>query len=232
MNCTRCGSPLDKGARFCRNCGLPVSLAVPSDTGANTEQSYQSSGSEVREDSPTKPVEPAQVSSPPSIPRTQPALPQQAWLHSPSIPQSQAPNYQPTLYVRSDIGPGSPRTERPIAVSATQNTSSRRRRRGGCLVGCLLTLLVLALLLLAGWIFALRPYLNTLAHDQIDQSLTNAVDQIPPTAALTPPGTVIVNENSVNNLIVLNSAPSDPVQNVHMLITPNDVELDFQMQTS
>jgi len=94
----------------------------------------------------------------------------------------------------------------------------------------LLTLLILAILVLGGWIFALRPYLHQLAQSQIDLALTNAVNQIPPSAALSPAGTVVVNENAVNNLIVLNSAPSDPVHNVHMLITPSDVELDFQVQ--
>jgi hypothetical protein len=95
----------------------------------------------------------------------------------------------------------------------------------------LVTLLILAILVLGGF-FALRPYLHQLAQNQIGLALTNAVDQIPPTAALSPAGIVAVHENAVNNLIVLNSAPSDPVQNVRMLITPSDVELDFQMQAS
>ncbi len=221
MNCTRCGKPLEKGARFCRNCGLAVPMAAPNDA-ANPQQHYQPMENEVREDSPTKPVEPAQLSRPPSTPQTQPALPQQSWLHSPSTPQPQAPYYQATQLMT----PGSGQSGRPVTIPATEST--RPRRRGGCLIGCLVTLLILAILLLGGWIFALRP----LAQNQIDLALTKAVNQIPPTAALSPPGTVVVHEDAVNNLIVLNSAPSDPVQNVHMIITPSDVELDFQVQAS
>ena len=222
MNCTRCGKPLEKGARFCQNCGLAVSMAAPNDA-ANPQQHYQPMENEVREDSPTKPVEPAQVSRPPSTPQTQPALPQQSWLNSPSAPQPQAPYYQST----QPITPGSGKGGRPVTIPAIESTRPRRRR-GGCLIGCLVTLLILAMLVLGGWIFALRP----LAQNQIDLALTNAVNQIPPTAALSPPGTVVVHENAVNSLIVLNSAPSDPVQNVHMIITPSDVELDFQVQAS
>ncbi len=229
MNCTRCGKPLEKGARFCRNCGLVVPAAAPSDA-ANPQQNYQPMENDVREDSPTKPVEPAQVSRPPSTPQTQPAQPQQLWLHSPSTPQPQAPYYQSTQPMTPGTVPGIVQGGRPVTIPATEST--RPRRRGGCLIGCLVTLLILAILVLGGWIFALRPYLHQLAQNQIDLALTNAVNQIPPTAALTPPGAVVVHENAVNNLIVLNSAPSDPVQNVHMIITPSDVELVFQVQAS
>ena len=229
MNCTRCGKPLEKDARFCRNCGLAVPVAAPSDAAANPKQLYQPEPTEnsIREDSPTKPIDPAQVSRPPSMPQTQPALPQQLWLNSPSTPQPQAPYYQST----QPMTPGSGQGGRPVTFPATESTRPRRRR-GGCLIGCLVTLLILAILVLGGWIFALRPYLHQLAQNQIDLALTNAVDQIPPTAALSPAGIVAVHENAVNNLIVLNSAPSDPVQNVHLIITPSDIELDFQMQAS
>jgi hypothetical protein len=220
MNCTRCGMPLEKNARFCRNCGQPVATANPQEPGQQVD-------SVVREDSPTKPVEPVQVLPPPSTPPTQSSQPEQVWLRSPSTPQSQASYFQPTQYVTHRNAPAEP----PLAAATIYSTRPRRRR-GGCLIGCLVTLLILAILLLGGWIFALRPYLHTLAQNQINLALADAVNQIPPPAALSPAGTVIVDENAVNNLIVLNSAPSDLVQNVHMLITPNNVELDFQVQVS
>jgi hypothetical protein len=73
---------------------------------------------------------------------------------------------------------------------------------------------------------------HTLAQNQINLALADAVNQIPPSAALSPAGIVVVNENAVNNLIILNSAPSDLVQNVHMLITSSNIELDFQVQVT
>ncbi len=232
MNCARCGMPLEKDARFCRNCGLAVRVAAPGDAAANLEQLYQPGPIDngVREDSPTKPVDPAQVSRPSSMPQTQPAQPQPLWLRSQSTPQPQTPYYQPTQPVTPGKVPDVVQDGRPESIPVTESPRPRRRHRGGCLFGCLLTLLILAILVLGGWIFALRPYLHQLAQSQIDLALTNAVNQIPPSAALSPAGTVVVNENAVNNLIVLNSAPSDPVHNVHMLITPSDVELDFQVQ--
>ncbi len=57
--------------------------------------------------------------------------------------------------------------------------------------------------------------------------LSDAVNQIPVTVLALPPGNLTVQENAINNLIVLNSAPSDPVQHVHMTITPQVVRLDF-----
>lgn len=36
-------------------------------------------------------------------------------------------------------------------------------------------------------------------------------------------------ENEINNLIVLNSAPSDPIQHSQVHITPNGVRMDFQV---
>ena len=231
MNCARCGMPLEKDARFCRNCGLAVPEAALGDAAANAERLYQPGPIDngVREDSPTKPVDPVQVLRPSSIPQTQPSQPQPLWLRSPSTPQPQTPYYQSTQPVIPGTVPDIVQGGRPASVPATESPRPRRRR-GGCLFGCLLTLLILAILVLGGWIFALRPYLHQLAQSQIDLSLTNAVNQIPLTAALSPPGTVVVNENAINNLIVLNSAPSDPVHNLHMLITPNNVELDFQVQ--
>ncbi len=216
MNCTRCSTPLANSARFCPNCGLTLQQATGGDTIANLQQNYQPENNSVNEFSPTKPVDPTQL--------VQPQQPQQLWLRTPD------PSFQPTQYVIPNSAVASSRAGRQGTIPAAQNP--RRRRRVGCLGGCLITILILAILLVGGWIFALHPYVNALAKSQIDVALSDAVNQIPPAAALTPPGIVAVQEKTVNNLIVLNSAPSDIVQNVHMLITPNDVELNFQVQAN
>jgi hypothetical protein len=103
---------------------------------------------------------------------------------------------------------------------------AKPRRRGGCLPKILITLVILALLVAGGWFIGLRPYLHSLAQNQIDQELSNAIDQIIPVPPVIP--TLPVTETAINNLFVLNHAPSDPVQNMQMTITPGGIRLDFQ----
>jgi hypothetical protein len=201
MNCTRCGMPLEANARFCRNCGQP---ATPNNAVANPTQFSQ------------------QMESGRS-PATQPTI-----FPQPQVPpyQSTQPTYQPAQPAASVPGtmPSRIQDVRPGTLSATG-----KPRRRGCITGCLITLLVLAVVIGGGWVFALRPLLHSLVQAQVDQVLTNAVNNIPPPAALLPAGTVPVNENAINNLMVLNSSPSDPVQNPQVHILPADVRLDFQV---
>jgi len=220
MNCVRCGKPLEANARFCRNCGQPAPAIIPDSVASNPAQPYQPSiQAQVTDSSPTNPMEPRQEAP------AQPTL-----YHQP-----QTPYYQPTQPALEPYRPAASlpgtmpsvgQNMRPRTLAAAGKTS---RRRGGRAVGCLLTLLVLALVVGIGWVFALRPFLNSLAQAQIDQVLIDAVNQMPPAATRLPPGTVHVSENAINNLIVLNSAPSGPVQQAQMHITPNLVRLDFQV---
>jgi len=170
----------------------------------------------VTESSPTNPMEPWQA------PPAQPTI----------FPRSQAPYYQPaqpvlqpTQPMTAGTMPSRGQNAHPRMLSATGKTSRRR----GCISGCLVSLLVLVVVVGAGWVFALRPFLQSIAQAQIDQVLTNAVNQIPAQAAQLPPGTVQVHENALNNLIVLNSSPSDPVQHAQAHIMPGGVRLDFQV---
>ncbi len=112
----------------------------------------------------------------------------------------------------------------PAAVN-----SAPRRRRGGCILGCLSTLIILLIVIGLAWVFALRPYLHNMANTQIDRAMSAAVNQIPNAASRLPAGPLPVKENTLNNLLVLNIAPSDPVQNTNMLITSGGVRLDFQL---
>ena len=41
MNCTTCNMPLEPNARFCRNCGTPVSMASTNNPGANPVPPYR-----------------------------------------------------------------------------------------------------------------------------------------------------------------------------------------------
>ncbi len=113
-------------------------------------------------------------------------------------------------------------------LSATGEPLPPRRRRG-CLARFLITLVLLLIIIGAVWFLALRPYLHNIAQTQIDRVLNDAVDQMPEAVALLPPGPFTVQENTINNLIVLQSAPSDTVQHIQAHITSNGIRVDFQV---
>ena len=117
----------------------------------------------------------------------------------------------------------------PPAVVNTQAPS--RSRRGGCTLGCL-TILVLLLLIVAGWFFVARPFLHDLAVTQLDRAMSSAVNQISPLQARALPHTLMVNENTLTNMLVLNTAPSDPVQHPTTKISQNGVRFAFQLYGS
>jgi len=95
--------------------------------------------------------------------------------------------------------------------------------------GCLTALVIPLLLVGAGWFLLLRPYLHDIAQTQLDRALSAAVDQMPPQIALLPAGPLQVQENSINNLIVLNLAPSNPVQKPNTTINADGVRVAFEL---
>ncbi len=110
-----------------------------------------------------------------------------------------------------------------------------RRRRWPLRVA--ITLIVLVVLVVGGWFLVARPIIHSYAQSQLDQVITSDVNQIlpvpPPISSLTASETVI------NNLIVLDSSPSDPLQGEVIHITPpvfasdgsytGGVQLTFQL---
>jgi hypothetical protein len=106
------------------------------------------------------------------------------------------------------------------------------RRRKTSLTRVLVSHTLMALVLVAGWFVGLRPYLHELVQKEIDGVLSNAVDQIDrvPILSISPdPLSIPLSEMTINNLIVLYSAPSDPVQHMKMQITPRTLRVDFQV---
>ena len=106
------------------------------------------------------------------------------------------------------------------------------RRRKSSLARLLVSRSLLALVLVAGWFVGLRPYLHELVQKEIDGVLSNAVDQIDrvPILSISPgPLSIPLAEMTINNLLVLYSAPSDPVQHMHVQITPAGLHVDFQV---
>jgi hypothetical protein len=118
----------------------------------------------------------------------------------------------------------------PAAVNKTAYNQKEPKRGLGCFLGCLTTFVVVLLVLGGTWVFALRPYAHDLAQSQLNNALTSAVNQIPTQAKQLPPeSTIPINENTINNLIVLNLAPSNPVQHPTTSISTSTIRLDFQL---
>jgi hypothetical protein len=110
-----------------------------------------------------------------------------------------------------------------------QQPKPKRRRGRGCLIGSLVTLLIVVLLVVGGWFLVVRPSLNSMATDQINQKLSNAINNIPPAIAALPAGSQTVSDTTLNNLITLQSSSSSPVQNIAIRFTTNDAEVSFQV---
>ena len=106
----------------------------------------------------------------------------------------------------------------------------QRRNRLGCTLGFLGTLLVVALLLGAAWVYVLHPYVHNLAVTQMDSAMTDAVNQIPAIGVPVPPGTTIPIAESTLNTILAND-PNNPsfVHNTNIQITASLVLIDFQV---
>ena len=208
MNCTRCNTPLIPEARFCRNCGMPVSTVIPQPATDNNEQANQQGIG----DSPTVLPPPWQVQQSASI---QPHYTPQAY--QPTVAVSSNPGSMPSMGAR----PSSP----PIPMGR------RKNRLMQVLLILLAALLILLLVLVGGWFVILRPYLHGVAQNEVDGVFSSATNLINPLAVAviarnhTP---VIITETDANNFIALNSAQSDPIQQIHMTITPAGLRLEFQ----
>lgn len=207
MNCTRCDTPLASEARFCRNCGFPISTVTPQTASGNAGQEKQQGIG----DSPT-------------------VLPL-SWNVQQSAPiQSHIPpqTYQPTVAVSSNAG-SMPSTG---VGSALPTLAVRRKNRLMQVILILLAVLLVLLLVLAGgWFFVLRPYLHGVAQNEVDSVFTSATNLINPlavTVVATSHRPVIITEVDANNFIAMNSPQSDPIQQIHMSITPAGLQLTFQ----
>jgi hypothetical protein len=107
----------------------------------------------------------------------------------------------------------------------------RKNRLLQALLIVLAVLLVIVLLLVGGWLFLLRPYLHGVAQNEVDSVFSSATNLINPLAVAVVASShrpVIITENDANNFIAMNNTQSDPVQQVHLSITPVGLRLDFQ----
>ena len=226
MNCLKCNAPLEDQARFCRECGNPVAIGSPAMPSAN-------------DNSPTVPTPMPQPQYTPQAqwqsPLTLPASPQWNQAAQPAAPQTQSqwmPQGQP---MSPQYPPGASQPGNMQSLGTPPGASTRRKRRWP--LRLLITLIILVVLLAGGWFFAGRPILHSVAQNQFDQLLASQINTILPLPIVIT--SLQISEGQLNNLITLNHAPSDPVQNVVAHVAPplvasdgsytGGVELDFQL---
>lgn len=240
MDCSNCHLPLENNARFCRNCGSPVSMPIQQQQ--QPTMPYQSDELENAPTIPTLPWRPQQTQQsmptqyapPPQVYQDMPSQPgtfQQSAVYQPSAFQ-QGPPSQPGAFQQQEVPvqPGVFQDGGPRNLSTTGNVTPKRKRRGrGCLIGFLVTLIIVVVVATGGWFFLLRPYLHNLAANQMSNVLTNGINQIPLSVVLLQPQVLQVQESTLNNLIVLETAPSDPVQHMQVSITPSIMTINFQV---
>jgi hypothetical protein len=103
----------------------------------------------------------------------------------------------------------------------------KRRRAGRIWARFLLILVLLAAILTGAWFFGVRPYLHNMAQTELEQALDAPESQVELAMLALPPGsqTIRGSESSMN--LYLSSHDADPVQNLHMIITPTGLSLSF-----
>jgi hypothetical protein len=249
MNCKNCNSPISPQARFCPVCGTPAE----GNTGAS--EAVQATPIQPRPiEAEATLITPQQSMSPVIDPQSFPQQWQQIaqtpplqsgdyiqpgrpdpYSHMPASqypPQNQqSPFAQPAPLLQYDpnqIARGSQMSA--AAMNSQQGTHAKRRSRGGCLLR-LLAVLVLLLVILAGvWFLALRPYVHGIAENELNNAMTQAVNQVQPIPSQLPPNTTRpINEAFLENLIKLNLAPSSPVQQPVVHINQQGIRLEFQL---
>ncbi len=104
-----------------------------------------------------------------------------------------------------------------------------RKRRFGCLARSLLSLILVIAILVGAWFAIVRPYIRDTALSKLNSNLDNVVSQIPPQAIAAPAGPLAVQEQLLNNVLVLGSAPDDLVKNLQVHITTSNIRLEFQI---
>jgi hypothetical protein len=121
-----------------------------------------------------------------------------------------------------------PNTGAPF-VSFPPPTRRRKNRFMQVLLIVLAALLIMALLLAGGWFVVLRPYMHGIAQNEIDGVFSSTISQINPIDGLlisASRGPLVITEANANSFIAANT--SDPIQQMHMTITPAGLKIEFQ----
>jgi hypothetical protein len=142
------------------------------------------------------------------------------------VPQPFQPGqYAPQTY--SATGTGAP-------LQTAPSKPRRKSRARGCLLSFVITLLILVALIIGGWNFVARPYLHSLAADQMGKALDDSMNQINPALILLAPPAIAlpVNENIITQNLILPTSSNFSMQNFHLTISPTNITVSFDVQAA
>lgn len=163
---------------------------------------------------PSTPYTPQRSEAPPLSPSPTPSAP----LIPPEIPIAPERYFQGQPFSSQ---------RRPGVINMQQTKRSRTRR--GCLPAFLVTLVLLVVLVAAGWLLVARPYLHGQAVAQIDQAMTAEVNQLP-TFLPVPGGLVRVTDAMLTNMLALSLPSNIPIQNAQVQINSGGLQISFQTE--
>src|SRR6476660_101806 len=106
---------------------------------------------------------------------------------------------------------------------------SQRKSRSGCLAWTLAILMLLLLGLSLSWLFVISPSIHHIAKTELNLSLDHAEANIHPPLLFIPGIVIPISEHTITEMVVNNLSPSDPIKNPVTHITPNDIDINFQL---
>jgi len=192
--------------------GTPASSTAP--VAEQTLTSLPTMPLEAMSPLPSTPYTPQRSDAPPLSPSPTPSTP----LIPPEMPIAPERYFQGQPFSSQ---------RRPGVINMQQTKRSRTRR--GCLPGFLATLVLLVVLVVAGWVFVARPYLHAQAVAQIDQAMTAEVNQLP-TFLPVPGGIVRVTDAMLTNMLALSLPSNIPIQNAQVQINSGGLQISFQTE--
>ncbi len=215
MNCKNCNSLLEPQTSFCARCGTSVQ-GNTTVSGADQKMSGPPTWS--------RPMDATTSQQPMPLVINPQSLPQQA---SSYPPQEQHSSSAQTT---------------PLAQNGQlqQGTRAPRRSFGGCFFRLILVLVLLSAALAGVWFFILQPTVHAMVINKLDNAMTQAVDKVPSLQTVPPPlrsRMPALNfplqysllENTLENTLKLNIAPSGPVQDPVVHVNQQGVRLEFNV---
>jgi len=89
--------------------------------------------------------------------------------------------------------------------------------------------MLLLLGLSLSWLFVISPSIHNIAKTELNLSLDHAEANIHPPLLFIPGIVIPISEHTITEMVVNNLSPSDPIKNPVTHITPNDIDINFQL---
>lgn len=237
MNCPKCNNTLLPNARFCPVCGYSIAAVAPFTPTPEPplpQAQRQPDYAQPSAPGPTFQGPPQQWSDrSPQQPQFTPQQQPSAWSERPPQqfqPQAQfPPQQQPGTFGQQQQALQATDISAPVAPPTR---APRKNRLGGCLLRVAIVLAVLVLLLVGSWNFAVRPWLHSMAADQMGKVLNGSLEQINPLATLLIPAGIPlpVPESLIAQALVAPTSSWFTIQDMQLSVTSANIRFAFQVQ--